>query len=157
MVTTLAVESGDVVEQRFKFFVPGIPQTKGSTKAFIPKGWKRAIITNDNTKSKPWEATVRAEASACCAFLGGDVAVVVAAEFVFPRPKSHFGKNGLRPSAPRRMKKKPDIDKILRVVLDALTGVVYADDSQVDDCWPRKRYAEWGESPGVHITVTRGE
>jgi crossover junction endodeoxyribonuclease RusA len=138
--------------EEFKFFVPGTPQTKGSTRAFIPKGWKRAIITNDNKKAKPWEGAILAEASSHCEFLGV-LAVTIEAEFVFSRPKGHFGKKGLKPSAPMKMTKKPDIDKVTRVVLDGLTGVVYPDDCQVDECRLRKRYAEPGEAPGVHITV----
>jgi len=51
--------------------------------------------------------------------------------FQFVRPKSHYtAKGALRDAAPRHVG-KPDIDKLCRAVLDALTGIAYADDSQV--------------------------
>lgn len=42
----------------------------------------------------------------------------------------------------------PDIDKLCRAVLDALTAVVYRDDSQVTSLRAQKVY---GERPGVWI------
>ena len=35
---------------------------------------------------------------------------------------------------------KPDVDKVLRATLDALTGIAYEDDAQVVDAHPVKRY-----------------
>ena len=35
-------------------FVPGTPVPKGSTKAFYIQKLGRAVITNDNAKTKPW-------------------------------------------------------------------------------------------------------
>lgn len=40
-----------------------------------------------------------------------------------------------------RPHKKPDVDNIAKVVLDALNGLVYADDKQVTDLRVRKRYS----------------
>lgn len=53
--------------------------------------------------------------------------------------------------------KKPDGDKLLRAVLDALTGVAWVDDSQVTDARARKRLAELDAPPGVYIAITRLE
>ena len=39
-----------------------------------------------------------------------------------------------------RPHKKPDVDNIAKVVLDALNGLVYTDDKQVTDLRVRKRY-----------------
>lgn len=39
-----------------------------------------------------------------------------------------------------RPHKKPDLDNIAKVVLDALNGLVYVDDKQVTDLRVRKRY-----------------
>lgn len=44
----------------------------------------------------------------------------------------------------------PDIDKIVRAVLDALSGIAYADDRQVALVVASK---QWGAPMGVHITV----
>lgn len=44
----------------------------------------------------------------------------------------------------------PDLDKLIRAALDALTGIVYLDDSQVVEIRSSKSYAE---EPGVDISV----
>ena len=59
-------------------------------------------------------------------------AVSVNVRFIFTRPKSHLRKDGTtRPAAPRFPATRPDVDKLVRAVLDALTGVAFVDDSQV--------------------------
>lgn len=45
-----------------------------------------------------------------------------------------------------------DVDKLCRAVLDALEGVLYANDAQVIDIHARKRY-EYGEGVGVLVEV----
>lgn len=55
------------------------------------------------------------------------------ADFYVARPRGHYGKRGLLPSAPMYPVKRSagDIDKLTRGLLDALTGIVFHDDSQV--------------------------
>jgi len=74
-------------------------------------------------------------------------AVTVRLDLVLPRPKS-TPKTYTPPAA-----KRPDVDKLARACLDAITGVVVADDSQIVDLHATKRLAEHGETPGVAITV----
>ncbi len=77
-------------------------------------------------------------------------AVELRATFYVARPSGHFGARGLRPSAPAYPTKRAtagkggDFDKLVRAVSDALTGIVFADDSQVVDAVVRKRYADRG-------------
>ena len=47
--------------------------------------------------------------------------------------------------------KKPDIDNIAKVVLDALNDVAYGDDTQVVSLCMAKKYAE---SPRVEVEIT---
>lgn len=90
-------------------------------------------------------------------------AVEVGVSFRFPRPKSHYRGNGpdgkpiLREScAERPHVSRPDLDKLVRAVLDGLTGIAYRDDSQVTVLAASKLYApEFGE-PGVWIRVSSG-
>ena len=62
-------------------------------------------------------------------------AVRVYVSFVFASPNGHFGtgRNAgvLKSSAPTNKVTRPDVDKLLRAVLDAITGIVFMDDSQV--------------------------
>lgn len=133
------------------FFVAGVPIPKGSTRAFYNKVLGRAIITAANSKTRPWEQAIRAEAKiAGCAPTLEPVEVL--ATFYLPRPKGHFGKAGtLRPSAPLAHDKKPDIDKLLRALLDGLTGEAFVDDAQVVAAGVTKQYAN--SRPGVSVRI----
>jgi Holliday junction resolvase RusA-like endonuclease len=112
---------------KLSFTVYGPPVPQGSTKAFIPKGWKRAIITSDNKKLKPWRQDVAGQALSAMEAAGEDVshdAIGIRIRFIFAKPKS-TSKKVLHKTT------KPDIDKLLRGALDALTGIAFVDDAQV--------------------------
>ena len=140
-----------------RFRVYGLPQPKGSTRAFFVKKLGRAVITNDNPKTKGWEKTVGIVAVASGLLPEGTVAggpVEVGLTFFLPRPKGHSNaKLRLLPSAPERHTKKPDLDKLARAVLDALTGIVWRDDAQVVKLTCAKVFADGDILPGVTIEV----
>ena len=50
---------------------------------------------------------------------------------------------------------KPDLDKLIRAVCDAMTGVVYRDDSQIAVVTASKRYVADGAEPCAVITIRR--
>lgn len=132
------------------FFVPGIPVAKGSAKAFYNRKVGRAFVVQDNSaRQKPWVSLVSLKAEEMGVKLA-DGPVAVTLNFRMPRPKSHFGKSGLKQTAPVLHCSKPDIDKITRAVLDALTAIAWKDDSQVALLTVMKRY---DDEPGVQITL----
>ncbi len=133
------------------FTVPGVPVPQGSSRAFVVGG--RAVVTSANAKLRPWRAAVTAAAAEA---RGDDPAIAgpvfVEIEFTFPRPAGHFGKRGLRQSAPEYPAVRPDIDKLVRACLDSLTeSGALRDDSLVVDLSACKWY---GEYPGVRVSVT---
>lgn len=131
------------------FDVPGTPQTKGSARAFVVKG--RAVVTNDNARTKSWAGVVATFALAAMQLgkpLEGPVRVTL--RFRLARPKAHYRKGGLRGDAPSYVSKRPDVDKLARAVLDALTSVCFVDDAQVAALVVEKFY---GERPGVSVHV----
>jgi Holliday junction resolvase RusA-like endonuclease len=77
--------------------------------------------------------------------------------FFLARPKGHFGTgrnaDKIRNSAPAVPGVKPDLDKLVRSVLDALTGTVIRDDSQVVGLIASKLYDDQGH-PGLMAQVT---
>lgn len=134
------------------FRVYGIPQTKGSAKGFVVRakatGKLRAIITNDNSANKGWSESVSGEAhvarrsaGVAHAFFG---AVWIDLRFHMKKPKS-YPKTKELPAT-----KKPDLDKMIRSVKDALTGIFYVDDSQVVELRASKQYSD---APGVEIRI----
>lgn len=139
------------------FFVPGVPVPKGSAKAFMRKGMRFPVVIQDNAdKQKPWASLIAFSAQQQCkAPVAGPVELEVT--FWMPRPKAHFRKDGSLKVADNRHTKKPDTDKLLRCLKDALTGVAWNDDSQVDTVRAFKRYAGISK-PGadIHITQSSG-
>ncbi len=108
------------------FEVLGRPQPQGSLKGFVVNGKVR--LTCDNEHTIPYRqavgyAALRARNSDAI-FEGPHVAVSVQCDFYFRRPKGHK-KAWTHPPT------KPDIDKLCRAILDALTGILFADDGQV--------------------------
>jgi Holliday junction resolvase RusA-like endonuclease len=132
-----------------------VPVPKGSAKAFVVKG--RAIVTQDNReKQKPWASDI----SYTAAQLTGNTkpspeGIAITMQFYMPRPKSHLRVNGeLTSRAPIHHISKPDLDKLVRCVLDALTGVVWNDDSQVVKIDAYKGYESPIIGTGVKIRIS---
>jgi len=120
-------------------------------RAFVPKGWTRPIVTSTSTSVKDWEQTIGHVAQKFSgSYTTGPVRVRL--HFVLARPKS------LSSRASRAHCKRPDLDKLCRAALDALTGVLWKDDSQVYALSALKTYAKAGEPPRVIVTVhNKGE
>jgi Holliday junction resolvase RusA-like endonuclease len=91
--------------------------------------------------SKEWEAVVREQLSGL-SMIEGPVKVIMT--FWLPRPRTVDREV---PSVP------PDIDKIVRAVLDPMTGIIIEDDARVVDLVASKRYETEAEPPGVEIVV----
>ena len=130
---------------RVAFAVAGTPVPQGSTRAFVVNG--RAVTTSTSGQNlKHWRQSI---AQAAQDARGGEFAdrgvpVTVRLRFLLQKPKS----------APKRVTQpttKPDADKLIRAALDALTGVVFADDSQVVTLTAWKEYAIG--APGVSVEV----
>lgn len=134
--------------ERIEFNVYGVPQTKGSTKAFMPEGARFPIITNDNPRNKSWAALVSSVAQDYAPKDGlWEGAVLIILDFVLTPPKELLKKDRYKTTP---MTTKPDWDKIARSCCDALSGIIFKDDKQIIDASVRKGY---GLSPGVVITL----
>ena len=137
------------------FFVGGEPQPKGSTRAFYVKKLDRVVTTNSNRNTKQWQLRIAMEAqhaNECrkVSFYSPDkcYGYEVEATFVFQRPKS----------LPKKVlfdTKRPDLDKLVRTVLDGLTYAIIPDDAQVISISAKKRYVDGSEMPGAEIMVRR--
>lgn len=120
----------------------GEARPQGSKRAFVRNG--RAIVVNDNPHTKSWRQEIASEAQRLYAGAPYTGPVFMAVTFVRPRPKGHYGsgKNDstLKATAPAYPTTKPDTVKLTRAVEDALTGIIWRDDSQVVDHVLSKRY-----------------
>ena len=51
---------------------------------------------------------------------------------------------------------KPDIDNLIKSVLDPLNGIIWGDDSQIVEIAVSKRYETDKKPPGIELTVLEG-
>jgi Holliday junction resolvase RusA-like endonuclease len=144
----VAGEKDAVGRNVLAFTVYGVPIQKGSARAFMPKGAKYPVVTSDTRRGlKEWERSIRDAAQTHAGVLLVD-AVRVSVWFVLPRPVS-------LPKKVRYHTKKPDIDKLARAVLDALTGVLWKDDSQVVQLTAWKSYQiDATDTPSAVIAIS---
>ena len=141
---------GPVLETRemrtdnlISFQVHGLPIPQGSTRAWVIHG--KPIITSSAKGLSTWRRLVADVAQNYAPKEPWEGPVGIELHFGLPKPKSAPKKKRVWPD------KRPDLDKLTRAVLDALTYVVFADDSQVIEIQASKDYG----APGVVVEIRR--
>lgn len=133
------------------FFVPGTPIPQGSKRAFVRGG--RVSLVEANPKLGAWRKTVKL---ACIEAMyevmvhtQPDQAFTVELKFKMPRPRT------VTRALPTV---KPDVDKLVRAILDSVTHAEFwADDSQVVEVNARKSYARSEHDVGVWVRIRHAE
>lgn len=133
------------------FTVYGTPAPGGGKIAGVTKNGRR-YVRPDNPRTAPWRDQVQQVAGELMSgseLFGGPLMLVV--KFYTPRPKSHYGKNGVVASAPKFPAVRPDLTKLIRPLEDALKNIVWLDDAQIVTQYAEKRY---GEPARAEVSVT---
>ena len=138
--------------------VIGIPGAQGSKRLT-----RYGSLIESSKKVQPWRQDIRHASLEAYEYEPIDGPCHVEIDFLFPRPKSHFGtgKNSgrIKPSAPHFLTSHAvgDIDKLCRSTLDGLAvttgGTVLKDDSFVVSLTAVKKYVERNEYPGAIIHI----
>lgn len=129
------------------FFVPGKVQGKARPRFSSKSG---TVYTPGKTKSYERQIAEAYEAQRGPCFEG---AVMVVIEAVFSIPKSWTRAKKAEAAAGKLAPGKPDIDNILKVVLDGLNGIAYKDDKQVTMTQCKKIYTATNSLPGLRVYV----
>lgn len=138
--------------------VIGTPVQQGSKTGYVVNG--RAILTENNKKKlRPWRAEVAAcvkDAMTATGWTTLDAPAEVTITFFHPRGVGHYGtgRNAgrLKPSAPTWKSTAPDIDKLTRAILDAITtSGALRDDARVARLVVEDRWAD--AAAGARITI----
>jgi Holliday junction resolvase RusA-like endonuclease len=150
----------------------GKPQPKGAHTSFVPRRKDGSLVTRANgapvvvTKdSNPRQEGAQqslAQLALAARIEAGvglwDGPVTVTRRYFFPRNKGHYGsgKNAgvLKDSAPALPVTAADIDKLDRLVFDALTGTVIRDDKQICAGGHSKHYAEGDDPPRTEVEIS---
>lgn len=121
--------------------VIGTPIPQGSKTAYVRGG--RAVLVEANKKLPLWRKTVQDAARE--AFVGELLSSPVSVEITFfmPRPKN--------PKWADLPASKPDLDKLIRAVFDALTGIVWVDDALAVSVEAHKFWAV--DEPGCRVEI----
>lgn len=137
-----------------RFAVVGRPAPQGS-KSYLGRG----RFKEQSPLLDAWRFDVRKAAESVFgeALVAGPLLTEMV--FMFSRPKCHHVSSNpskpLRSDAPFWHTTAPDRDKLERSTNDALTGIVWQDDSQVAATLSQKIYAEPGAASGAIIHVWR--
>ena len=116
------------------FRVDGLPVPQGSMKVIHGR-----VIHSQGSALAVWRSTIGWAAKAEHAkLIEGPVWIKLDFSLLKPRTVKRD-----MPTVP------PDLDKLIRAALDALTGIVYLDDAQVVDISATKSYGD----PGVQISL----
>jgi Holliday junction resolvase RusA-like endonuclease len=127
----------------FSIWISGKATPQGSKKAFVINN--RAVLVDASGGNKEWRKKVTDAVKAHEQYIRYKGAVNVSLVFYMERAKSN--KTGF-------MMQKPDVDKLCRSVLDALSdSEIIEDDARVVTLTARKEWAE--EQPGVLITISQ--
>lgn len=171
--------SGGPLDIRFE--VEGIPVPKGSHQAFaIARGECKTckakkpcnakncfrgllvgtVVTDQQGgELKAWEELIRVRAMSARNAAGQRLvrrpgAVAIEIVFVLPRPGGHWTASGALTADGRAQPLptvKPDVDKMVRGILDGITEILAEDDAQIIAAPPAKVYAGWRGWTGAVI------
>ena len=141
---------------RIEFFVPGKSRPGGSkTPCRNKRTGKLYCRDSGGMNTKKWRAVVALYAGQVRPrkLFAGPLCVVF--RFQVERPKKHYinqdrERGRLKHNAPQYPTTQPDVLKLARAAEDALTGIIYTDDSIIVDEPLSKRYSD---TPGVRIII----
>lgn len=132
-----------------EIYVPGVPAGQPRPRATLIGKEKHIRIYSPKMQ---YTADVRQAAAAAYdgRLVTGPVCLCVI--WRFPRPAAKIWKRKPMVEEPHTL--KPDIDNLLKAVMDALTTVVYADDRQVCQITSLEKVIHaGGDKPGTWIAV----
>lgn len=129
-----------------QIFIPGKPQGKGR-----PRYWKGHAVTPENTRT--YEQMI-AMLWKCERYGVSDKSIAIEITAFYLVPKSWSKKKQAAVYAGEiKPTVKPDIDNIVKIVLDGLNGVAFTDDKQVIEIQAQKCYVFDDEQEGVFVDV----
>ena len=147
-------QTSSMMPRSIGFTVPGVCQPAGS-KRFVGVKGGRGIVLDANKNAAGWKERVALAAAEAKQKAGyrepwaGPLHLIVHVQRA--RPRGHFtSKGAVRATAPAFPVTKPDLTKLIRGIEDALTGIIWIDDSQVVS---QTAIKYWHDEPGVRVWV----
>ena len=144
-------ESNEILVDSLTFQVPLKP-TALQRPRFIRKGPRAGHVYDpSSTDKKKWMNC--AQSHLPCKPMTGPLKITL--KFYYQRPKSHYrtGKYShiLKSSAPHHHYKMPDLDNLVKFVLDAMNARFFEDDRQICEIIASKHYTTDSSYTSVHL------
>jgi Holliday junction resolvase RusA-like endonuclease len=141
------------VKAVLEVFVAGIPKGQPRPKAYS-RGNHAGVY--DPGTAEEWKGIVRQEVKFRWDGIPWEGPVALSLGFQMPRPKGHFNKKGIKPTAPSFHTGRPDADNCAKAIMDALTNLgIWHDDAQVAKLRVRKEYVPTlAGAAGCLITIS---
>ncbi len=130
------------------FTVPGDPVPQPRPRVSTRGGYGRAYVPANHPVHEFRSRVAHAAQAAGLTQTTSPVTITI--EATFGRPRSHYRKAGVKPSAPELP--RPDCDNLAKAVLDALQEAM-GDDTKVSRLVVEKR---WGYEGGTTVTIAPG-
>ncbi len=129
------------------FFIPGVPVAQPRPRTLITAGKVHTVSNPRGSRVSAWKQVVQLYArQAFRKPLEGPLKLILA--FLLPRSSG----------APKERllwhKTRPDLDNLVKAILDAMNGIVYLDDGQVCYCESTKMT---DDQCGVEVQITQLE
>jgi len=136
------------------FFVPGKPQGKGRPRFTARTG--KAMHPYTPRATRLYEKAIREFALVRKIAENWQVTerpLALEIDVLFCIPKSYTKHTRELAEQGLLYPSRPDLDNIVKVILDGLNTLIYADDSQIQRIDARRRYARPHEPEGVKVKV----
>lgn len=132
-----------------RFTIPGNPQGKARVRTVHAKGKtfsytpEKTVLYENLIKISYWQARARPFPA------GEPIKIGITAFYPIPKSTSKKKKEEMM-SGKILPTKKPDIDNVVKSIMDGLNGAAYRDDSQIVTLIAKKRYSD---IPRVEVSV----
>ncbi len=133
-------------------YIPAIPIAQPRHKVTTVGGRGRAFIPAKHAVHD-FKATVRKCWGEACSDPPSDCPLSLSVVFVLPRPDAMRWKTKSMPRVPHT--KKPDVDNLLKSLLDALSGLAWVDDSRISSLMASKFIASADEAPHIEVVLRK--
>jgi Holliday junction resolvase RusA-like endonuclease len=132
-------------------FISGKPIPQGNLTGFVAGG--KVVLRHSDNRLIAWRGYAAGILANAAPSMLTARPIAVQAVYYIARPKSHYKTDGsLRSTAPEHVTGRPDLDKYLRALLDAIqiSGII-KDDSQVCAVAAIKVYSD--DKEGVEVEI----
>ena len=134
----------------FELYVSGEPVAQGRPRFSTVHGFPQAIDPAKSREFKHILAKMARERMAQDSQMQGPLCLFLKVYRVPPKSWAKYRRRDAIAFS-EGITTKPDLDNYVKIVLDALNGVVFSDDSSIVKICASKR---WSDRPGMHIRIT---